>query len=519
MSSDSENSSEEEDVPKIKIDFFSKTTPKPVKKEKVENKKYVRPNVEKILKELKDDDSSVPIKDPPLKEIKSISFGVLGPDEIQGFSTCRLTKSNITSPHRDTVYDERMGPSDIKGDCASCSQSIKVCPGHFGYIELATPVINPQFTKTIVNILNCVCLSCSTIKLSKEELQLEFETEDLTELSGSEIQSLLSLIPQCLNCKEPTPKIIQQDAKIYKTFLNKDQKKKSLIRIDELLTILKKISDEDLILMGYNIYYRNCKKHNTMEEKIPSFRPEYLIITHLPVLPSVSRPPNFEGGMKNNDDLTSSYVEIIKNNQKIYECENEKDREDRINTLESYLCSFIDNTDESTKHTSGKPIKSIKERLAGKDALIRGKIMGKRVDVSARTVITADTELDIDEAGVPYEICEKLTKPEIVTKRNYERLNRLFEEGKVNMIKRKVRDEVRTYMIMRLIKGLQLGDEVFRQLQKGDDIVLNRQPTLHRGGIMGHKCVPLPGKTFRLNLAVTSSYGADFNYSPDLLQN
>jgi DNA-directed RNA polymerase beta' subunit len=515
---DSDNPDSDNQEPET-INFFhffpkKEIAPKETLKQPVENlktdspppkyQKPLRDNVRKALSDLKTGENLT--TQPPLKKIKAIRFGVLGPDEIKGIASCRITKSNIASPFNETVYDERMGPSDIKGVCTSCSQPIRVCPGHFGYIELATPVINPQFIKTIVTILNCICLNCSHIRLSKEELELELKTDSLKNISIDSIIKICSESPYCTNCDEPNPQVIQQDAKIVKLFSDKSGKKKTLIPVDELLSILKKISNEDLELMGFNLHFRNCSKHDSLTEKLPSFRPEYLILTRLPVLPSVSRPPNFEGGMKNNDDLTSSYIEIIKNNQKIYECTNEKDREDRINSLESYICSFIDNTDEATKHTSGKPIKSIKERLAGKDALIRGKMLGKRVDVSARSVITADTTLDIDEIGIPIEICKILTKPEKVTSRNIIRLTGLLKEGKVNMVER----GGKKYMIMSKITEINYGDIIYRHLQDGDDVVVNRQPTLHRGGIMGARTKMIDGKTIRLNVCITAPLGADF---------
>ena len=481
----------------IPISFFSSNKqPKTVSPPP----KTIRQNVQDALTLLKNDTTNTPITEPPLKRIKSIQFGVLGPEEIQGIATCKLTKSNITFPFNDTVYDERMGPSDIKSKCTTCCQPIKICPGHFGVIELATPVINPQFIKTIVTILNCVCLNCSRIKVSEEELILENARDVAT------IQSICTDAPHCSFCKEPNPSVIQQDAKVYKLFSDKLNKKKALIPVEELLSILKKITNEDLKTIGFGVNYRVSNKYNSLNEKLPNFRPEFLILTHLPVLPTVSRPANVENGMKNNDDLTSSYIEIIKNNQKIYDCVNEKDRDDRIATLESYICSFIDNTDEAVKHTSGKPIKSVKERLAGKDALVRGKLMGKRVDVSARSVITADTTLDIDEVGIPSEMCSILTKPEKVTGRNIVRLNALLKEGKISMVKR----NGNIYMLMEFIEELKYGDIAYRHLQNGDDIVINRQPTLHRGGIISGRVKILSGKTIRLNLAVTSPLGADF---------
>lgn len=498
--------------------FFSKPV-KPQKKiekpvKTVEEKeRSVRPNVEKMLKLLRSDPDNLPIKEPPLRQIKSLQFGPIGPEEIKDIAVCKISKSNITTPFYETVYDERMGPADIKGVCATCSESIRVCPGHFGYIKLAVPVINPQFIKTLVSILNCICLKCSELKMTKEELELELEKPqppDSPETTHFKtVEKILSNVSFCQKCEEPTPDIVLIEARIYKVFSDSAKNKtKSVLSIDELQKILKKISDSDLQLMGFNIKYRKTLKHNRIPENLPSFRPENLILFYLPVLPTVSRPPNFEGGMKNNDDLTSSYVEISKNNQKILDGSlKEKEKEDKIALLESHIRSFIDNTDESTKHTSGKPIKSIKERLSNKTGLIRGKMMGKRVDVSARTVITADTTLELDEAGIPEQIASDLTIPETVNKQNYNYLSRLLKAGKVNMIER----DNKKYMIMKFIKQLNLGDIVYRHLRDGDIVVLNRQPTLHRGGMMGHRAKVLPCKTIRLNLSVTSSYNADFD--------
>ena len=127
-------------------------------------KRVLRENVEKELKNIKNDPSQTPITDPPLREIKAVNFGIMSPEEIQGISVCKITKSKITPPYFETVYDERMGPSDIRGICSTCSESLRVCPGHFGYIDLSIPVIHPQFAKYLISILNCVCLRCSKIR-------------------------------------------------------------------------------------------------------------------------------------------------------------------------------------------------------------------------------------------------------------------------------------------------------------------------------------------------------------------
>jgi len=468
--------------------------------------------VQEALEQLKNDEKLLPIKDPPLKSIKSVQFGVLSPEEIKGVAVCKITKSKITPPYAETVYDERMGPCDTKGICLACGENMRICPGHFGYIELATPVIHPQHNRLIVAILNCVCLNCSHLKLSADELKLElgksYDTNGITKLKS--VESYCASTPFCKNCEQPNATIIYYEGKICKVYTENKGKKRSVIPIDELMTSLKGISDSDLKIMGFGVNYRKILRHNLTPELIPSFRPEFLILTRLPVLPSISRPPNFEGGIKSDDDLTSSYTEIIKNNQKLIDTTDlkEKTRQDITAILEMYISSFIDNSHEQTKHTSGKPIKSIKERISSKHGHIRGKLMGKRVDVSARTVITADPTLRINEVGIPQEIAENLTFPEVVTALNYQKLIKLFDCNKINMIKRG--DKV--YMVTNKSQNkLQYGDSAYRHLQDGDSVVFNRQPTLHRGSMMAHVAKILPFKTFRLNLAVTTPYGADFD--------
>jgi DNA-directed RNA polymerase II subunit RPB1 len=84
------------------------------------------------------------------------------------------------------------------------------------------------------------------------------------------------------------------------------------------------------------------------------------------------------------------------------------------------------------QHKSGKPIKAIRARLKGKEGRVRGNLMGKRVDFSARSVITPDPNLRLDQLGVPREIAKNLTIPEIVTSHNENYLSRLVENGANN---------------------------------------------------------------------------------------
>jgi DNA-directed RNA polymerase II subunit RPB1 len=170
-----------------------------------------------------------------------------------------------------------------------------------------------------------------------------------------------------------------------------------------------------------------------------------------------------------------------------------------------------------SRHKSGgKAIKAIRSRLKGKEGRLRGNLMGKRVDFSARTVITCDPTLDLDQLGVPRSIAENITIPEVVTLQNIDYLKKLVRNGPTNWPGAK-------YIIGECGKMIDLayartteafldyGYVVERHLSNDDFVLFNRQPSLHKMSIMGHRVKVLPYSTFRLNLSVTGPYNADFD--------
>lgn len=144
--------------------------------------------------------------------------------------------------------------------------------------------------------------------------------------------------------------------------------------------------------------------------------------------------------------------------------------------------------------------------------------MGKRVDFSARTVITPDPNLRIDQVGIPQSIAATLTIPEIVNSLNMEKLQELVKRDKptnypgANFILRSDGKRIDLGSIKDPSDlELKCGYKVERHLLDGDLVVVNRQPTLHKMSMMGHRAKIMPGFTFRLNLSVTTPYNADFD--------
>jgi len=194
--------------------------------------------------------------------------------------------------------------------------------------------------------------------------------------------------------------------------------------------------------------------------------------------------------------------------------------QENIKMLQFHVATLVDNDMPGMPRAmqkSGKPLKAIKARLKGKEGRIRGNLMGKRVDFSARTVITPDPNLRIDQVGVPRSIAQNLTFPELVTPFNIDRMQELGRRGNSQYPGAKyiVRDNGERIDLRFHPKSsdlhLQCGYKVERHLRDDDLVIFNRQPTLHKMSMMGHRVKVLPWSTFRMNLSCTSPYNADFD--------
>jgi len=279
------------------------------------------------------------------------------------------------------------------------------------------------------------------------------------------------------------------------------------------LNVFKNISQEEIKTMGLSNDYA---------------RPEWMIITVLPVPPPPVRPSvvvdQSNQNLRGEDDLTYKLGDIIRANSNVRRCEQEGSPQHVVSEFEGLLqyhvATYMDNNiagQPQALQKSGRPVKSIRARLKGKEGRLRGNLMGKRVDFSARTVITGDPNLSLDEVGVPRSIARTLTYPETVTPYNIHKLSQLVKNGPNEHpgAKYVIRDtgeriDLRHHKRASEIT-LQYGWKVERHIVDGDYIVFNRQPSLHKESMMGHRVRVMPYSTFRLNLSVTSPYNADFD--------
>ncbi|KAG0260993.1 DNA-directed RNA polymerase II subunit rpb1 [Actinomortierella ambigua] len=484
----------------------------------------------------------------PLRRVDCVQFGILSPEEIKNMSVAKIEHAELVDegtkrPKIGGLHDPRMGTINRNFKCQTCSEGMAECPGHFGHIELAKPVYLNGFLTKVKKILECVCYSCSKLKVDdsnskfarakrikdpKVRLKYVWElckTKMVCE-GGDEIDGEMAEEPEYDEAGNPVPKkkshggcghrqpVFRKEglglSVNFKSNANDDSQPegKRTLTPSDAYHILKRISDDDVAAMGLSAEFA---------------RPEWMIMTVLPVPPLAVRPSiQMDGSSTGEDDLTHKLFAIIKTNADVFRCMQDGTPahllQQHENLLQYHVATYMDNDiagQPAAAHKNGRPLKSIRARLKGKEGRLRGNLMGKRVDFSARTVITGDPNLSIDEVGVPRSIARTLTYPELVTPYNIDKLQELVRNGPTEHpgAVYVIRDDGQR-IDLRWNKRevpLQLGWKVERHINDGDVVIFNRQPSLHKMSMMGHKIRVMPYSTFRLNLSVTSPYNADFD--------
>jgi DNA-directed RNA polymerase subunit A' len=460
----------------------------------------------------------------PFKVIDGIKFGLLSPSRIRKLSVAEVFMADTYDedgvPIASGLMDGRFGTLEPRQRCQTCGNTAALCPGHFGHIELAVPVIHPSFAKIIHKILNVTCRNCGRILLSDEEIDnYGDKIEEEVKLLGSPSTSLFKSIEvkakktktkTCPHCGAPNHKIKFNKPTVFQEI--PEEGGVNMLTPSMIRERLERIPDDDLKLLGLDP---------------ESARPEWTVLQVLPVPPVYVRPSiTLETGIRSEDDLTHKLVDIIRINQRVKENIDAGAPalivQDLSELLQYHITTYFDNESSGippARHRSGRALKTLSQRLKGKEGRFRSNLSGKRVDFSARTVISPDPNLDINEVGVPIDVAKQLTVPVRLNYLNIEEMRRLVVNGPDNYpgalyVVRPDGKRVRLEFVTereKIAEVLQPGFIVERHLMDGDTVVFNRQPSLHRMSIMAHSVKVLPHKTFRLHLCVCPPYNADFD--------
>jgi DNA-directed RNA polymerase II subunit RPB1 len=460
--------------------------------------------------------------------IIGVQFGIANPEEITSRSVVEVTTDKTYqagAPVNGGVFDSRFGVIENGKVCATCKQTNLLCPGHFGHIRLARPVYLYQFIDTIRNVLQVVCLNCSNPYMTDEKLNEIPKTlkgmdrfvavRDATNQFKNKQKTPGGEYP-CPHCHSNMIKRVEKlentVASLSAEFFSNEKNTLEPISLqpEMILRCFQRIRGEHVNAIGFNATFS---------------RPDWMICTVLAVPPLTVRPSVvMDDNQRMEDDLTHKLIDIVRNNQRLREKVDKGESADVIDKYSAMLqfdvATYVDNDIKGlppAAQRSGRPLKTLKSRMGAKAGRVRGNLMGKRVDFSARSVITPDANIDVDELGVPEEIAMNLTFPEIVTPYNRDRLMAYITNGPLKYPGAKsvyIRDEQRT-LSLRYMKtdtlNLTQGDIVHRHLIDGDVVLFNRQPSLHKASMECHRVKILPYSTFRLNVSATRPYNADFD--------
>ncbi|EPR79518.1 DNA-directed RNA polymerase I largest subunit [Spraguea lophii 42_110] len=445
---------------------------------------------------------------------ENVSFDFYKNDDIEKISVAEIKSilafDSFGHPLPDGLYDLRMGPLSPEKSCETCKLSYFNCQGHFGRINLGVYVYNPLCFAQLYKLIRASCIKCNRfnatdeqkIFIQKDLLAIKYTEE--SKINADNLQIHHNLTNEffkgchtrkiCIHCKTRYPKYIKgRNLRILKEIDGTPM----FIRPDELVENLKGLFETEVEL---------CHAIFGTNDHLMFF------VKNIIVQPNKFRPVSYNDGKLYENNRNMILTSIIKETIKVQR----EASDENIGNLQRLVYFYFDSSKNENKNIPG-----MKQILEKKEGLFRQNMMGKRVNYAARSVISPDPNLEPREVGVPQIFAETLTFPEQVTPYNLEKLRQLVLNGskypgcvyiEENGVLRNIKfisDKDRIIAANQLLQG---NKRVWRHLQNGDFVLLNRQPTLHKPSIMGHIVRVLPEeKTIRFNYANCSSYNADFD--------
>ncbi len=468
-------------------------------------------------------------------DISAIRISLASPEQIRSWSHGEVTKAETINyrtlkPERDGLFCERIfGPvKDYECHCGKykkirykgvicdkCGVEVahsSVRRERMGHIELAAPVTHIWFAKLVPcwlgmlldlspKNLESVIYFARYLVTSVDEKGIEARIKELLDSGESEdADRLRALKVRSLLNEEDYRELKEKFGGLFQAGMG----------AEAALDVLRDLDIEKLhgeILEGLRTASR--QQHDKLSKKLQLVeslkesgnRPEWMIVTVLPVLPPSLRPVvQLDGGRFVISDLNDLYRRVINRNNRLRRLMNLGAPEAIIRNekrmLQEAVDALVDNGRRGRVVTTGNnhALKSLSAMLAGKQGRFRQNLLGKRVDYSGRSVIVVGPQLKLHQCGLPRRVALELFKPFV--------MHRLMEKGYANNVKvarrqvEKARSEVW---------------ELLQEVVKERPVMLNRAPTLHRLSIQAFEPVLIDGDAFQLHPLVCSAFNADFD--------
>lgn len=471
------------------------------------------------------------------RRIQQIQFGLQSPQEIVKCGVFHVYERNLYKmpervPYPNGVLDRRLGISNKTAQCETCGQKLADCAGHFGYVQLELPVFHIGYFKNTVQILQCICKTCSRVLLPDVERQQWLKRFRSLRVERTQREAMFKkvndrckrqkLCPYCGNFNGTVKKTTGALKIVHERY---DRKKNDQLHEmyretfheavkynDALRPHLNKVAD-DLHPLRVLALFTAIPDEDCGVLDVVGTRPEELVLRTLAVPPVAIRPSVDMDGASNEDDITMKLMQIIEVNSVL-----RQGLEKGLpitNLMENWdflqvQCAMLINSDmpglPMQFQTPGRPLRGFVQRLKGKQGRFRGNLSGKRVDFSGRTVISPDPNLAINQVCVPRHMATVLTYPERVTPHNLDKLKQRVLNGQLqwpgaSFVTLPNDDKIFLKFGDRrkIANELKVGCTVERHLEDGDVVLFNRQPSLHRISIMAFRAKVRLGRTLRFN--------------------
>ena len=479
-----------------------------------------------------------------------ITIGLASPQEILGNSCGEVLKPETINyrtykPERDGLFCERIfGPvKDYECHCGKykrirykgivcdrCGVMVtekKVRRERMGHIQLVVPVAHIWYFRSLPNkigyllglptkMLDAVIYYEKYIVIQpgvmgrkeneerqdvpgKENVLDGVETNQL--LTEEEYLTIMDNLPEgneYLDDNDPNKFIAKMGAEAIQDLLAR-------IDLDSLSYELRNRANTDMSQQRKNEALKRLQVvesfRSSMAASNGNNRPEWMIMTVIPVIPPELRPlVPLDGGRFATSDLNDLYRRVIIRNNRLKKLIEIKAPEvilrNEKRMLQEAVDSLFDNSRKASalKSDANRPLKSLSDSLKGKQGRFRQNLLGKRVDYSARSVIVVGPELKMGECGIPKLMAAELYKPFIIRK--------LIERGIVKTVKsaKKIVDR----------RDPKIWD-ILEHVMKGHPVLLNRAPTLHRLGIQAFQPKMIEGKAIQLHPLACTAFNADFD--------
>ena len=449
-----------------------------------------------------------------VNEFDSMKIGIASPEKIKEWSHGEVTKPETINyrtlkAETDGLFCERIfGPTKdweckcgkykkmrYKGTvCDKCGVEVtssKVRRERMGHIELACPVSHIWYFKGTPSRIGLI------LDVSPRQLErvLYFAAYIVIDKGDTKLQD-----KQVLNEQEYQQAVQEYGAGSFKAQMGAEAIQKLLQNLD--LLALEEQLKEDVESSSNQRRIRSIRRLEEVEAFLHSGnKPEWMILTVLPVIPPDLRPMvQLDGGRFATSDLNDLYRRVINRNNRLKRLmgmgapeiivRNEK------RMLQEAVDALIDNgrRGRAVSGPGNRPLKSLSDMLKGKQGRFRQNLLGKRVDYSGRSVIVVGPELKMYQCGLPKEMAIELFKPFIMHE----------------LIKR----EMASNLKVARKKVDKLAPEVWDVLGdviKEHPVLLNRAPTLHRLGIQAFEPILWEGRAIKLHPLVCPGYNADFD--------